>query len=245
MPPKTNVGGLSDADLEALLGDGDDSDDAGEAGDGDAPEGGTGAAEGDDAGSGDAGAGASDDTDDFPDREAFLASLSPAQRKHYDAALDKANGNARRYREKLKSGAAPSPADMPAKAATAAGDAKTDAPVDVEAVKAQLRAELEAEFNSKREADQAAAEATRQLVAAGLQLPEEPKKRTAALRKALKLIDLDSADPDDVELAVSELQDTMPSLFGAKPPSRRTGKVGGPTSTQATKAKNPIEALFD
>lgn len=245
MPGKTNVGGLSDADLEALLGEGTydaDTDDAG-----DSTEGAPGAAEGDDTGSGDAGAGASDDSDDeFPDREAFLASLSPAQRKHYDAALDKANGNARRNRTKLQElkKAAPSPADMPAKAA-AAGDAKTDAPVDVEAVKAQLRAELEAEFNSKREADKAAVEATRQLVTAGLQLPEDPKRRREALTKAVGLLDLDSADPDDVELAVSELQDTMPSLFGAKPQSRRTGKVGGPTSTQATKPKNPIEALFD
>jgi len=224
-----------DDDLDGL--DTDDSDDDTDAGDDDTDD----SDDDDDTGDDD-----TDDSDDDTDPETeFLAGLTPEQAKFYSDStgglktkLTKANANARKHRLARAAlqagGTGTGTGTQPPKP----GPAKKDAPVDQDALLATLKAEMAAEADQK-ELMRTAAEA---LVDAGLVLPTDKVARRRALSKAVKMLELDGADPDDVDDEVEALKAEMPGLFKA-PRRKPAAGPGGPK--KATGSKSTLGTELD
>jgi hypothetical protein len=227
-------------------GDGDDSDDDDDSGDdGDGDDSDDGDEDEDDSDSGDD----SDDDDTDPETE-FLAGLTEEQAKFYNdsatslrAKLTKANANARKHRlaraalQGAGAGTGAGTGAQPPKP----GSTKKDAPLDQAALLAQLRTEMAAEEAAK-ELTRSAADA---LVEAGLVLPTDKAARRRALSKAVRMLELDGADVDDLDEIVDDLKAEMPGLFKA---ARRkpTAGVGGPKKATGSKSSlgTEIDKLF-
>jgi hypothetical protein len=184
---------------------------------------------------------AGDDEDDTGDGKAAgnepPSDWKPPTYAEWKAAQDKvtaANGNARNLRLKFKEyrdqhGPKPAPPKTGASAGGNGDQGKTEA---------QIRAELDAEYKAKQAAQTVQTEAVTALVAAGLQLPEDAKRRSAAARRAIKLLDLDGVDPGDADgiaAAIEDLKSDHPGLFAASAKDdedttkTKRRRVGGPS----------------
>lgn len=188
-----------------------------------------------------------DDSDDTDPETEFLAGLTPEQAKFYSDStgglktkLTKANANARKHRlarAALQAGGSGPAGTQPPKP----GPAKKDGPVDQSALLATLKAEMAAEADQK-ELTRTAAEA---LVDAGLVLPTDKVARRRALSKAVRMLELDGADVDDVDDEVEALKAEMPGLFKA-PRRKPAAGVGGPKKATGSKSTlgGEIDKLF-
>jgi hypothetical protein len=135
-----------------------------------------------------------------------------AEWKATQDAKVKANTNAKQLRLKFNEyrkqhGPKPGPPPNGQGGQQGQGTGKTEA---------EIRAELKAEYDAQRSAATVQTEAITALVTAGLQLPKDAGKRTAAARKAIRLMDLDGIDPGDadaIESAIEELREDYPGLF--------------------------------
>lgn len=178
-----------------------------------------------------------------------------AEHKAIQDKLQRANNSAKNLRLKLRGnpspGAVPPKPGSPAATPPAQGD---PAPVDA----AKLRAEIEAEFKTKQDAAAVQSAAVTALVAAGLKLPTE--NRTAAARRAIKLLDLDGVTPDDttaIDAAIDAAKAMYPGLFtdaggspaNGTPVRAHTRRLGGPGAAAGTgtggKAKTAAEQLAE
>lgn len=145
-----------------------------------------------------------------------------AEQKAMEAKLQKANNSARNMRLRLKG--TPSPAAIPPKPGTPAAGVPQGDPAPVDAAK--LRAEIEAEYKAKQDTAAVQSVAVTALVAAGLALPAE--NRTAAVRRAVKLLDLDGVTADDsaaVDAAIDDVKKLYPGLFAAPAAEGDGGRV--------------------
>lgn len=188
-----------------------------------------------------------DDSDDTDPETEFLAGLTPEQAKFYSDStgglktkLTKANANARKHRlarAALQAGGSGPAGTQPPKP----GPTKKDGPVDQAALLATLKAEMAAEADQK-ELTRTAAEA---LVDAGLVLPTDKVARRRALSKAVRMLELDGADVDDVDDEVEALKAEMPGLFKA-PRRKPAAGVGGPKKATGSKSTlgGEIDKLF-
>ncbi len=243
-PPKAQDV-LDDDDLD----DGDDGD-SDDGDDGDSDDGDDGDSDdGDDGDSDDGDDGDSDDDDTDPETE-FLAGLTPEQAQFYNDStgglktkLTKANANARKHRlaraalQAGGTGSGTGTGTQPPKP----GPTKKDGAVDQAALLATLKAEMAAEADQK-ELTRTAAEA---LVEAGLVLPTDKVARRRALSKAVRMLELDGADVDDVDDEVEALKAEMPGLFKA-PRRKPAAGVGGPKKATGSKSTlgGEIDKLF-
>jgi hypothetical protein len=192
-----------------------------------------------------------DDEDDTDPETEFLAGLTKEQAKFYNdssttlkAKLTKANANARKHRlaraalqaggTGTGSGTGTGTGTQPPKP----GPAKKDGPVDQAALLTQLKSEMQAEADQK-ELVRTAAEA---LVEAGLVLPTDKVARRRALNKAVRMLELDGADVDDVDDEVDALKAEMPGLFKA-PRRKPAAGPGGPK--KATGSKSTLGGALD
>lgn len=172
--------------------------------------------------------------------------LTYAEQRALESKLSRANNSAKNIRLKLKDVTKGSPAAIPPKPGSpaAGGGQPQGDPTPVDA--AALRAEITAEFAAKQEAAAVQSSAVTALVAAGLKLPAE--KRTAAVKRAVKLLELDGISADDsagLDAAIDDVKKAWPGLFstgdgdegsadkGKKPPVRR---LGGPSAASSTGA---------
>jgi hypothetical protein len=164
-----------------------------------------------------------------------------AEHKALQDKLSKANNSAKNIRLRLKDATKATPASVPPKPGSpAAGQGGDDKPpVDA----AALRAEIEAEYKAKQDAAATQSAAVTALVAAGLKLPAE--KRTAAVKRAVRLLDLDGVSADDsaaLDAAIDEVKAAWPALFGVadggdegKTPVRaHQRRLGGPGAAAGT-----------
>lgn len=138
--------------------------------------------------------------------------------------LQKANNSAKNMRLRLSKGNPPSPAAVPPKPGTPAAGAPQGDPAPVDAAK--LRAEIEAEYKAKQDTAAVQSAAVTALVAAGLVLPAE--NRTAAVRRAVKLLDLEGVTADDsaaVDAAIDDVKKLYPGLFAAPATEGDGGRV--------------------
>lgn len=228
--PELDKNDIDDAELEQLLFGDDDSDDNDED---------------------------SKDTDDDRDvDEQDSAEDDPEWKPPTQAEWRRANAKSKKWRYRATGkdpewkypGAAPGGA--PAGSASPEGDGKAD---EAE-LRKQIRAEIEGEFASKAEQSKVREAAVTSLVAAGVSLPDDPKKRTKAVAKLVKLLDLDevTVDGDDIEgldEQVEQMAKDYPALFtaasssegGKKPPRRRVG--GAPNGADPGETKDPLRAM--
>jgi len=141
--------------------------------------------------------------------------LTYAEQRALEGKLSKANNSAKNIRLKLASATKATPAAiLPKPGSPAAGGQPQNEPAPVDAAK--LRAEIEAEYKTKQEAAAVQTAAVTALVAAGLKLPAD--KRTVAVRRAVKLLELDGVSADDsaaMDAAIDEVKASWPGLFGS------------------------------
>jgi hypothetical protein len=171
-----------------------------------------------------------EEEDDEPDEaaeKALLAALTPEQRKYVKALqgrVTKANAQSaakRRQLVELRKAGRKAPVVKPTEPPKKTGDAP-----DFAAALAQFKAEAAEERRIERVQIRAADE----LRKAGLALdPNDSDAADRKLARAIKLLDLEDLEPNEVADAVADLRADSPELFKRRRKVKpRTGGVSGP-----------------
>jgi hypothetical protein len=207
--------------------------------------------DGDDTDTDDAG----DDEEDEEDEDAVLASMTPAQRKIYDAKITKANNNGKLWRMRATGKdqnwkRTPTPGDVPPRKTATNGNGKDTDKIDPAEMRRQIAEELRQEQAAARAAERVLTTAQQELIDAGLVLPKDRADREAKLKRVLRMLDLDGLEPRDVAHEVDDLRRTSPELFTVR---RRAGRKGGvvgpapsaPSRPRAGQAPKNIAEIFE
>lgn len=188
-----------------------------------------------DAGTGKADDGSGDGTDGGADN------WTPPTREEWEAAqskIQRANNNAKNLRLKIKG----SPVNMPQHKGPTTE-------TDPDKIRAEIEADVKAKYETQRTRATIETSAVTALVAAGLTLPEKQADRLSAVRRAVRLLDLDAVTEDGggLEDAIEEVRDQFPGLFGtaatgAGKPRRRLDSAPRGAGVQT---KSNLELLRD